>query len=167
MAISNILSLTGLNRFICLATGGACGYAFTNPDVDNVYDLFPVQKPPPFAFINVYKIKAGENTEFEESWKNVARMNQKQQGYLFTKLMRANDKTGVPSFDYIDMSQWASGDSFRRASLRPGHQSTVGSLQCTSENKPMMYTRVVDDTIVEDANPMPTMQEQIRSRRQM
>merc|ERR1712232_708830 len=72
----NIFSLGGFNRAICLATGGAGGYAFTNPDVDNVYDLFPLQKPPPYAFINVYTVNKDERHEFEESWKELARLNQ-------------------------------------------------------------------------------------------
>merc|ERR1712048_1115014 len=107
-----------------MATGFAGGYAFTNPDVDNVYDIFPLHKPPPYAFLNVYKID--QSYEFEESWKDLTRFNQRQEGYLFTKLLKADKKRdfgfGEPEFDYIDITQWTTGDAMRRATLRPGYE---------------------------------------------
>merc|ERR1719356_1543772 len=116
--LRNVFSLGGFNRAVCLATGGAAGYAFTNPDVDNVYDIFPLQKPPPYAFINVYKVEESKYKEFEESWKELARFNQRQEGYLFTKLHRAENKgeglIGEKQYDYIDMVQWTTADAFRR-----------------------------------------------------
>merc|ERR1719362_1356656 len=106
MAFSKIFSLGGFNRGICIATGFACGYAFTNPDVDNVYDIFPLAKPPPYAFLNVYSTDMKDAYEFENSWKELARFNQRQEGYLFTKLLKADRKHteswGEPQFEYID-----------------------------------------------------------------
>eukprot|EP00928_Gymnodinium_smaydae_P049992 TRINITY_DN335_c0_g1_i1.p2 TRINITY_DN335_c0_g1~~TRINITY_DN335_c0_g1_i1.p2 ORF type:complete len:156 (-),score=41.11 TRINITY_DN335_c0_g1_i1:122-589(-) len=141
-----IFSLGGFNRGISLAVGGAAGFAFTNPDEDTVYDLFPLQKPPPYAFISTYKVKPGEGHEFEESWKALARSNQSQEGYLFTKLHRAMDTLGTPQFDYIDVVQWSTGDAYRRASQRPGHQDLVRKLHAEEVQKPLMYSVVVDDT---------------------
>mmetsp|Transcript_90841 Transcript_90841/g.257317 ORF Transcript_90841/g.257317 Transcript_90841/m.257317 type:complete len:155 (+) Transcript_90841:88-552(+) len=146
-----VLSLGGFNRAICVATGAAGGYAFTNPDIDNVYDIFPLHKPPPYAFINVYKVKEGEAQEFEQSWKDMTRFYQRQEGYLFSKMFRAdrNDTTigdEKAEFDYIDVVQWTTGDAQRRATLRPGHPALVQKLACESVRPPMMYSVVVDDT---------------------
>eukprot|EP00927_Polykrikos_kofoidii_P001362 TRINITY_DN10496_c0_g1_i1.p2 TRINITY_DN10496_c0_g1~~TRINITY_DN10496_c0_g1_i1.p2 ORF type:complete len:153 (+),score=40.70 TRINITY_DN10496_c0_g1_i1:129-587(+) len=148
-----VFSLPGLNRSVALATGGACGYAFTNPDVDNVYDLFPLQKAPPFAFLNTFKVKEGEHRDFEESWKDLARHNQNQEGYLFTKLHKAqaNESLGTAQFDYIDIVQWTTGDAYRRASLRASHKEVFDKLRAEGVHEPLMYTLVVDDTVIQNS----------------
>lgn len=143
-----VFSLSGFNRGICIATGFAGGYAFTNPDVDNVYDLFPLQKPPPFAFINVYKVAKEDQHDFEEKWRDLARFQQRQEGYLYTKLHRADPKDGRFSqqeYDYIDITQWTTGDAFRRSSLRQGYKQLVDVLP-GSCSQPMMFSTVVNDT---------------------
>merc|ERR1719446_322479 len=145
--VSKVFSLSGFNRAIALATGAAGGYAFTNPDVDNVYDVFPLQKPPPYAFINAYKVSKEDSHEFEQAWKELARFNQRQEGYLFTKLHKldAKDDTfGEATYRYIDMSQWTTGDAHRRTTLRPGYKDLAAKLP-GSQKMPMMYSTVVDD----------------------
>uniref|UniRef100_A0A7S3LYJ8 Uncharacterized protein n=1 Tax=Spumella elongata TaxID=89044 RepID=A0A7S3LYJ8_9STRA len=148
--ISRVLSLSGFNRAVCLATGGAGGYAFTNPDVDNVYDIFPLHKPPPFAFINVYRVPKDECTDFENNWKELVRFSQRQEGYLFTKMLKADSRPscldGKPQFDYIDIQQWTTGDAQRRVALRPGFQELYKEIASKSVKDPMMYSVVVDDT---------------------
>jgi heme-degrading monooxygenase HmoA len=152
-----VFSLSGFNRAICLATGGACGYAFTNPDADTVYDIFPIQKPPPFAFITVYKVDKDKSHEFEQSWKEVARFHQRQEGYLFTKFLRADAKVkdmGQAQYDYVDIVQWSTGDAQRRATLRTGYRQLIEDMQAHQRSpgtpeancSPLMYSVVVDDT---------------------
>ncbi|CAE8635487.1 unnamed protein product [Polarella glacialis] len=97
MTLRMIFSIEGFNRLTAFATGAAGGYAFTNPDVDNVYDIFPLQKPPPYAFLNVYKVKEENARDFEIKWKEVAKFNQRQEGYLFTKFMKADKRLGPGS----------------------------------------------------------------------
>eukprot|EP00419_Tripos_fusus_P024121 CAMPEP_0172722558 /NCGR_PEP_ID=MMETSP1074-20121228/81777_1 /TAXON_ID=2916 /ORGANISM="Ceratium fusus, Strain PA161109" /LENGTH=155 /DNA_ID=CAMNT_0013548597 /DNA_START=60 /DNA_END=527 /DNA_ORIENTATION=+ len=147
--LRNVFSLGGFNRSICLATGFAGGYAFTNPDVDNVYDIFPLHKPPPFAFVNVYNVKEEDAYEFEDVWKDLVRFNQKQEGYLFTKMFKADQRDrgfGPTKFQYMDISQWTTGDAQRRATLRASYQSAAEAMEKYCGPKPMMYSVVVDDT---------------------
>mmetsp|Transcript_19930 Transcript_19930/g.63119 ORF Transcript_19930/g.63119 Transcript_19930/m.63119 type:complete len:153 (+) Transcript_19930:98-556(+) len=144
-----VFSLGGFNRAVCLATGAAGGYAFTNPDVDNVYDIFPLHKPPPYAFINVYKVDKQDCADFEQGWKELARFNQRQEGYLFTKMLKADGRDrgfGAPQYDYIDITQWTTGDAQRRAALRPTYLKLLEELPGTSARAPLMYSVVVDDT---------------------
>mmetsp|Transcript_108431 Transcript_108431/g.188198 ORF Transcript_108431/g.188198 Transcript_108431/m.188198 type:complete len:157 (-) Transcript_108431:77-547(-) len=148
--VSKILSLSGFNRAIALATGAAGGYAFTNPDADNVYDIFPLQKPPPFAFINVYKVNKEDAWKFEDAWRDLARFKQSQEGYLYTKLHKidADDTTlkdETPKYQYIDMTQWTTGDAHRRALLRTGYKDLIDALPGDNKQDPLMYAVVVDD----------------------
>mmetsp|Transcript_87779 Transcript_87779/g.196192 ORF Transcript_87779/g.196192 Transcript_87779/m.196192 type:complete len:153 (-) Transcript_87779:115-573(-) len=147
--LRSVFSLSGFNRAVALATGFAGGYAFTNPDVDTVYDIFPLHKPPPYAFLNVYKVKKDDFFDFEQSWKEVARFNQRQEGYLFTKLMKVDTRKaqlGEPQYQYIDITQWTTGDAQRRATLRPSFHKLKEDLQGWTGRDPMMYSVVVDDT---------------------
>eukprot|EP00931_Biecheleriopsis_adriatica_P111744 TRINITY_DN86201_c0_g1_i1.p1 TRINITY_DN86201_c0_g1~~TRINITY_DN86201_c0_g1_i1.p1 ORF type:complete len:158 (-),score=44.44 TRINITY_DN86201_c0_g1_i1:115-588(-) len=149
MTLRMIFSIQGFNRLTAFATGAAGGYAFTNPDVDNVYDLFPLHKPPPFAFLNVYKVKEEDSRKFEEEWKELAKFNQRQEGYLFTKFMKADPRDaeyGKRVYDYIDITQWTTGDAQRRASLRTGYQELEEALPGERLSAPMMFSVVVDDS---------------------
>ncbi|CAK9015915.1 unnamed protein product [Durusdinium trenchii] len=149
MTMRMIFSMQGFNRLTSIAIGGAAGYAFTNPDVDNVYDLFPLQKPPPYAFLNLYKVKEEEKHEFEQSWKEVAKFNQRQEGYLFTRFMKADPRAeGYENrtYDYIDIVQWTTGDAQRRASLRTAYVELEKKMPGERMAAPMMFSQVVDDT---------------------
>mmetsp|Transcript_46858 Transcript_46858/g.111512 ORF Transcript_46858/g.111512 Transcript_46858/m.111512 type:complete len:154 (-) Transcript_46858:124-585(-) len=148
MVLSKIFSLSGFNRAVALATGGAWGYAFTNPDESNVYDIFPVKKPPPYAFINVFKVPEDKKYEFEQSWRELARYRQVQEGYLYTKLHKAlpgEDESMKPVYDYIDVTQWSTGDAHRRCMLRTMYQSLMEKMPFDYASSPLMYSMVVDD----------------------
>mmetsp|Transcript_24333 Transcript_24333/g.54183 ORF Transcript_24333/g.54183 Transcript_24333/m.54183 type:complete len:150 (-) Transcript_24333:153-602(-) len=138
-------SVRTFNRAVALATGAAGGYAFTNPDQDNVYDIFPLQKPPPYAYINTYKVKKGEENEFRNSWRTVARFQQSQQGYLYTKLYQATPQLGEAEYDFIDVTQWTTGDAYRRLTLRPGYRELWEGLKAEVVGNPMLFRVVVDD----------------------
>mmetsp|Transcript_22089 Transcript_22089/g.50504 ORF Transcript_22089/g.50504 Transcript_22089/m.50504 type:complete len:158 (+) Transcript_22089:69-542(+) len=151
--VSKIFTLAGFNRVMLFSTGAAWGYAFTNPDETNVYDVFPVKKPPPYAFINVFKVSPEKNYEFEQSWRDLARYRQQQEGYLFTQLHKAKALTSKapvedsmqPEYQYIDVTQWTTGDAHRRALLRTTYQPLVDKMPFESCSSPLMYSMVVDD----------------------
>ena len=134
------------------------GYAFTNPDVDNVYDFFPLHKPPPYAFINTYSVDKDQAHDFEEKWKEMTRFKQRQEGYLFTKLHKlvkpvedkAATKAGMEAkgihYDYVDVTQWTTADAHRRMTLRTEYERLVGELPGGGSRKvPLMYSIVVND----------------------
>eukprot|EP00746_Dinoflagellata_sp_MGD_P090070 gnl/MRDRNA2_/MRDRNA2_35538_c0_seq1.p1 gnl/MRDRNA2_/MRDRNA2_35538_c0~~gnl/MRDRNA2_/MRDRNA2_35538_c0_seq1.p1 ORF type:complete len:198 (-),score=35.73 gnl/MRDRNA2_/MRDRNA2_35538_c0_seq1:18-611(-) len=154
--VREIFSVSGFNRAIVFATGGAFGYAFCNPDSDTVYDVFPRHKRPPYAYVNGFKIKEGENHTFEQQWKELARFHQQQEGYLFTKLHKTTGEDsllGKPKFDFIEVTQWTTGDAYQRARRRPGYQELIDSLPLENKYDPLMYSVVVDDTIVQEEAP--------------
>ena len=149
MTLRMIFSMQGVNRFVGFSAGAAAGYAFTNPDVDNVYDIFPLHKPPPYAFLNLYKVKEEDKHQFEQSWKEVAKFNQRQEGYLFTRFMKADPRAeGYENrtYDYIDIVQWTTGDAQRRATLRSAYTELEKQLPGERLEQPMMFSSVVDDT---------------------
>mmetsp|Transcript_64520 Transcript_64520/g.120050 ORF Transcript_64520/g.120050 Transcript_64520/m.120050 type:complete len:158 (-) Transcript_64520:81-554(-) len=151
--LRQIFSMSGFNCSVAFATGGAWGYAFANPDERNVYDIFPVRKPPPYAFINVFKVPEEKSYDFESAWRELARWRQGQDGYLFTQLHKAKavsskqpvDDTLQAEYQYIDVSQWTTGDAHRRALLRTMYQSLVDKMPFESCSQPLMYSMVVDD----------------------
>ncbi|CAE7195342.1 unnamed protein product [Symbiodinium microadriaticum] len=115
----------------------------------SVYDIFPLSKPPPFAFLNLYKVKEEDKHQFEQDWKEVAKFNQRQEGYLFTKFLKADPRAeGYENrvYDYIDIVQWTTGDAQRRASLRTVYQELEAKLHAERLPFPMMFSSVVDDT---------------------
>eukprot|EP00930_Biecheleria_cincta_P020687 TRINITY_DN1549_c2_g1_i1.p1 TRINITY_DN1549_c2_g1~~TRINITY_DN1549_c2_g1_i1.p1 ORF type:complete len:156 (+),score=21.74 TRINITY_DN1549_c2_g1_i1:138-605(+) len=148
MTLRMMFSIQGFNRAVAVATGGAAGYAFTNPDSDNVYDLFPLHKPPPYAFLNVYKVKEEDSRQFETTWKELAKFCQRQEGYLYTKFMKADSRDSNHAnrvYDYVHIQQWTHGDAQRRASLRTGYTELERELPGERLSAPMMYSVVVDD----------------------
>ena len=149
MSIGNPPFLTFLRAFVPFGFMGAMTYSFANPDEDNVYDIFPVQKSK-YSFITGYKVKQENRVAFEKSWRDLARYYQGQEGYLFNKLIREDVKEG--DMLYLDFNQWTNGDSFRIAASKSLRDKLFSALhdhceedQLTFTN-PMMYKSVVDDT---------------------
>ena len=124
-------------------------YAFANPDEGNVYDIFPTQKTK-FAFVTEYRVKPQDKWTFENKWKDLARYYQQQEGYLFNKLVRTKnleDESSDPSFRYIAIMQWTTGDSFVKSLGKATHKTLADEIPRTvQEGKPLMYKIVVDDT---------------------
>ena len=150
---ANLPPLVRLLRVFCpFGMGCVVSYSFSNPDNDNVYDVFPVQKSKN-CFISGYKVCAKERTTFEDRWKKLARFYQKQDGYLFNKLIRSSDVDGNWNYFFIDFNQWSSGDSFKIASSRAAQTDLISSIN-ESRNahinekspRPLMFKTVVDDT---------------------
>lgn len=147
--LRTLFSQGGFNRSLCGLVGASVGYAFTNPDADTAYDIFPVQKPPPFAFVSAFNVEKHDLHTFEKKWKDVARFMQAQDGYLFTKLHKADAEVSegldAPLYQYIDEFQFTTADAHRRAILKPEYQELVSVLPGRTSPS-LMYSVVVDDT---------------------
>ena len=123
-------------------------YSFANPDHDNVYDVFPVQRSK-YAFISGYVVQYDQRMQFERRWKDLARFYQTQEGYLFNKLIR-QDSPDEGKVLYLDFNQWTTGDAYKVAASRNTREVLRERLHEVCEedtfSQPMMYKTVVDDT---------------------
>ena len=127
-------------------------YSFCNPDPDNIYDVFPVQKTK-YAFISGYVVPSERRISFEEKWKNLARFYQKQDGYLYNKLIRSHAIDASGSYLYFDFNQWTTGDAYKIACSRSSRDELLDEIhkECLMDDSksyrhPLMYKTVVDDT---------------------
>ena len=140
-----------LRAFAPFGFMGAMTYSFANPDEDNVYDIFPVQKSK-YAFICGYVVPDTQRLNFEHKWKDMARYYQKQDGYLYNKLVRQEtaDKSG--NIVYLDFNQCTTGEAYKVAAIRSLRQTLWDSIQSVCVDSPdnfkypLMYKSVVDDT---------------------
>ena len=146
--IARVPPFVSFLRIVCpLGLGCIVSYSFTNPDSDNVYDVFPVRKSRN-CFISAYLVPLEERASFEACWKQLARFYQKQDGYLFNKLVRSSGIGNDGRYMFFDFNQWSSGDSFKIANSRVAQTELLGNLDLSSRNytRPLMFKMVVDDT---------------------
>ena len=141
-----------LRAFCPLGLGVTIGYSFANPDEDNIYDVFPVQKSQ-YCFISAYTVPQDQRRSFEGRWKNLARFYQQQDGYLFNKLIRSDSPDENGCYLFMDFNQWSTGDAYKVACSRGGRDEMYSAIKdvCIQVSKdsfshPMMYKTVVDDT---------------------
>ena len=126
-------------------------YSFANPDEDNIYDIFPVQKSK-YAFISGYLVPKENRLAFEHKWRDLARYYQKQDAYLFNKLIRQDNPDDEGKILYLDFNQWTTGDAYKVASSRNIRDTLWDKMHeyCVDSpdtfKYPMMYKSVVDDT---------------------
>mmetsp|Transcript_42117 Transcript_42117/g.91781 ORF Transcript_42117/g.91781 Transcript_42117/m.91781 type:complete len:160 (+) Transcript_42117:46-525(+) len=140
-------SVHGFNRAVALGMGIAWGYAFSRPDPDVVYDVFPLQKAQKFVFIQGYKVKEEDRYAFEARWKDLARYYQVRQGYLFNKLVRAKHFESA-DYQYFDVMQWSTGAAFRQSQKTADYTKLRDNLM-SGGYSPTMYKVVVNDTEAE------------------
>mmetsp|Transcript_112846 Transcript_112846/g.258422 ORF Transcript_112846/g.258422 Transcript_112846/m.258422 type:complete len:181 (+) Transcript_112846:49-591(+) len=161
-------SVHGFNRAVALGMGIAWGYAFSRPDPDVVYDVFPLQKAQKFVFIQGYKVKEEDRYAFEARWKDLARYYQVRQGYLFNKLVRAKHFESA-DYQYFDVMQWSAqqlcdwlgsqshcltacvsgtGAAFRQSQKTADYTKLRDNLM-SGGYSPTMYKVVVNDTEAE------------------
>ena len=139
-----------LRGFVPFGFMASINYSFANPDQDNVYDVFPVQRSK-YAFVSGYSVKHEDRMQFEKRWKDLARFYQGQEGYLFNKLIRQEEPDDQEKVLYLDFNQWTTGDAYKIAASRATRVVLWDKLQevCEAEEtykQPMMYKTVVDDT---------------------
>ncbi|KAF8821843.1 hypothetical protein IE077_000170 [Cardiosporidium cionae] len=106
------------SRAVAFAVGAAFSYGFASPDEGNVYDIFPVHKQKNYALITYYNVSEDDAALFEEKIKNLYRFYQQQRGYLFTKLLKANNFNQT-DYQYISINTWVNPESFDLAKNRP------------------------------------------------
>lgn len=139
------LSLAGFNRGVAFATGFGLSYSFANPDMDTVYEVFPTFSQRNYAFITLFAVSPEDDTRFEESVKNLLRYYQQQQGYLYTKLMKATNDSDAP-YRYLNISSWLKNDDLKLANAKPTAKRLVAELPLQGKYKPVLYKVVVDDS---------------------
>ena len=145
-------SISIIRAFCPCALGGVVAYSFANPDDDNIYDIFPVQKTK-HCFISLYKVPRNNQETFQNKWKELARFYQLQEGYLFNKLIRSHELVDGESYLYLDYNQWANGETYKAASSRERKAALASQISLLLYNditppssSSFMYKKVVDDT---------------------
>ncbi|CBZ52840.1 conserved hypothetical protein [Neospora caninum Liverpool] len=140
---SRLVSL--MARGICLLTGFGFSYSFANPDDDTVYEMFPLETQNKFAVVSFYRVEKEKMNEFEDRAKDCCRFNQQQQGYLFTRLLRAKYPEEAP-YQYLQITTWLRIEDFLLARDRPIGEKLRRALPLLSPAHPLLYQNVADDT---------------------
>lgn len=148
----NAFRIRTYNRFICFLVGGAFTYSLANPDIDTVYEFFPIFKQNKFAYLTFLQVDEKHDKYFEERLKDLCRFYQKQQGYLYTKIIKRKkevmDSTQEKKNElakYIIISTWLKSENFLLASNRMHGQLLIKKIQQYSNYNPYLYKIVVDD----------------------
>ncbi|KFG65348.1 hypothetical protein TGRUB_260990 [Toxoplasma gondii RUB] len=134
-----------LARSICLLTGFGFSYSFANPDDDTVYEMFPLETQNKFALVSLFSVDKDKMREFESRAKDCCRFNQQQQGYLFTRLLRAKDPATAP-FQFLQITTWLTMDDFLLARDKPTGEKLRNALPVRKAARPVLYQNVADDT---------------------
>ncbi|OEH74495.1 uncharacterized protein LOC34620548 [Cyclospora cayetanensis] len=147
-----------LGRGVCLLTGGAIGFSFTNPDSDTAYELFPVHSQQTHVHVSkLYIDKADEDTAIEKL-KDLHRFFQQQQGYLYSRLLKLDDSSNsdnsgnsiLPRF--VTVSSWLTPRDYsmawsRAAALGLPQRIPQGPLAAQQGGpRAMLYKKVADDS---------------------
>ncbi|PFH33298.1 hypothetical protein BESB_084970 [Besnoitia besnoiti] len=131
-------------RSICLLTGFGFTYSFANPDDDTVYEMFPLETQKRFAMVNLFHVEKDKAKEFEARAKDCSRFNQQQQGYLYTRLLRAKDAATAP-YQYLQITTWLTMEDFLLARDKPVGAQLRKNLPASGA-PPLLYQNVADDT---------------------
>lgn len=160
----NAFRIRTYNRCICFLVGGAFTYSLANPDIDTVYEFFPIFKQNKFAYITFLQVDGKHDKIFEEKLKDLCRFYQKQQGYLYTKIIKEKkeqkekkenkENNNISSLSdnklnhltkYIIISTWLKSENFLLATNRMYGQLLIKKIQQYCNYNPYLYKIVVDD----------------------
>lgn len=141
-----------VQRIIGFLGGWGIAYAFCNPDADVFFDVMPHHARRPFAFITPFKVKDGHSDAFVKDFKRLARYFQKQPGYLFTRLDKAERQAGYltsqSSYDYINTQEWLNRDAMYNAAETTEGLVLIRRVEAHLVNgtyNPHFYAVVADD----------------------
>ncbi|GFE55391.1 hypothetical protein BaOVIS_027950 [Babesia ovis] len=137
-----------VNRAITFTLGFITSYAYTNPDLERVWEVPPAFIQRDYAFITFYEVADNHRADFENNIKCLTRYLQTQEGYGNTKLVRLDQKdSGGPldKFQYIGVQTWFSPDLMKKAVSQSFSQRMIAKLPLDSPFKSVMYKIVVDD----------------------
>ncbi|KYN97958.1 hypothetical protein PGSY75_1214700 [Plasmodium gaboni] len=141
----NAFRIRTYNRFVCFLIGGTFAYSFSNPDMDTVYDLFPIFKQNKYAYLTFLEVNEKHSNVFEERLKDLCRFYQKQPGYLYTKIIKRIDNINDLS-KYIVISTWIKSENYLLACNRMYGQILINKIQNYAKYNSYLYRIVVDDS---------------------
>ncbi|EDO05744.1 uncharacterized protein BBOV_IV001470 [Babesia bovis T2Bo] len=137
-----------VNRAVTFTLGFITSYAFTNPDLDRVWEVPPAFIQRDYAFLSFYEVEEKNREEFEKNIKCLTRYLQTQEGYGNTQLVRIDKKeNGGPldKYQYVGVQTWFSPDLMKKAVSLSFSQRMISKLPLMSPFKSIMYKIVVDD----------------------
>ncbi|CXJ19462.1 conserved Plasmodium protein, unknown function [Plasmodium berghei] len=141
----NAFRIRTYNRFVCFLIGGAFTYSFTNPDIDTVYEFFPIFKQNKYAYLTFLEVNKNQDTVFEDKLKDLCRFYQKQPGYLYTKIIKR--KNAINDLNrYIIVSTWLKSENYLLACNRIYGQMLIKNIQDFTNYDSYLYKIVVDDS---------------------
>ncbi|GBE62180.1 hypothetical protein, conserved [Babesia ovata] len=137
-----------VNRAVTFTLGFITSYAFTNPDLERVWEVHPAFSQRDYAFLSFYEVDKEHSSEFENNVKCLTRYLQTQEGYGSTKLVRLENMTpGGPldRYQYLGIQTWFSPDLMKKATSQSFSQRMIAKLCLRSPFNSVMYKIVVDD----------------------
>ncbi|CAG9472217.1 conserved Plasmodium protein, unknown function [Plasmodium vivax] len=141
----NAFRIRTYNRLVCFVIGGAFSYSFANPDMDTVYEFFPIFKQNKYAYLTFLEVNEKHGNVFEEKLKDLCRFYQKQPGYLYTKIIKRKNNFNNLS-RYIVVSTWLKSENYLLACNRMYGQILIKNLQNYTNYNSFLYRIVVDDS---------------------
>ncbi|CEM24405.1 unnamed protein product [Vitrella brassicaformis CCMP3155] len=149
--LQKIFSFAAFNRLIAFSLGWGFTFAFWAPDESKIYDVFPVFKQKHYAYLVAYKVPREEFGTFEFHWRSLARFCQMQEGYLYTRLLKAR-KYDKADAHYISLTTWVTERSHSKAMAKTKGLELQGKLPTGDRFKSQLYKIVVDDS---EYSPVP------------
>ncbi|KAK1441768.1 hypothetical protein BgAZ_501000 [Babesia gibsoni] len=137
-----------VNRVITFTVGFITSYAYTNPDIERVWEIKPAFNQRDYAFLNFYEVDPKHQKEFENNIRCLTRYLQTQEGYGYTKLVRLDGKEkGGPldRYQYLGVQTWFSPDLMKKATSSSFSQRMISKLYLKAPYNSVMYKIVVDD----------------------
>ncbi|SBS90703.1 conserved Plasmodium protein, unknown function [Plasmodium malariae] len=141
----NAFRIRTYNRFVCFIIGGAFTYSLANPDIDTVYEFFPIFKQNKYAYLTFLEVNENHSKVFEEKLKDLCRFCQKQPGYLYTKIIKRKNNLDNLS-KYIIVSTWLKSENYLLACNRMYGQILINNIQSYANYNSYLYRIVVDDS---------------------
>lgn len=146
--IGGIFTRRFVNRAVTFTLGFSGTYAFTNPDVDRIWEIHPAFRQREYAFLSFYEVDAKHRDEFEKNVKCLTRYLQTQNGYGITKLVRLDGKdSGGPldKYQYVSIQTWFSPELMKKGTSASFSQRMISKLYLSAPYNSIMYKIVVDD----------------------
>ncbi|CDR97751.1 hypothetical protein, conserved [Babesia bigemina] len=137
-----------VNRAVTFTLGFITSYAFTNPDLERVWEVHPAFSQRDYAFLSFYEVDPEHSSEFENNVKCLTRYLQTQEGYGSTKLVRLENMTHggqLDRYQYLGIQTWFSPDLMKKATSQSFSQRMIAKLRLRSPFNSVMYKIVVND----------------------
>ncbi|AFZ80444.1 hypothetical protein BEWA_032970 [Theileria equi strain WA] len=143
-----ILTRRFLNRMVTFSIGFAGTYAFTNPDLDRIWEVHPAFEQKSYAFVNFYQVAPEDSDHFEKNIKCLTRFLQTQEGYGYTRVLRLDKDAKGPlaNYQYVGIQTWFNADLMKKALDSTISQKIIANLRLKNPYNSIMYKIMVDDS---------------------